>query len=466
MIGRRDDFPSYICFVFFISSSPMRTATPSTADSHGLFELMQPLGGLFGGSSHFRAQSDEPRLITRVTRLGNLEPVWGHAAPPHSKPSRAAVNGSGCGLDHAGSLLPAIAEGLERYCTCLYKEGQFITATAAELGREALDLDTVPRCSPAELGNPRCPLVAPDKNAPMRWVRGLSLLDGRQVYLPVVLVYLYAGFNGPGEKIALPITTGCAAHASYEQALLSGILEIVERDAISITWLQRLPLREIEIDFVSPLLAPYWEQYQRGSADLEYIFLDATSDLGIPTVYALQLSRGNKRLATLLACSTALDPSEAVVKVIKDMAACRISFRMRRPVPEKWEDFHDVFHGAAYMAPAERFECFEFLLQHRGEQRLSKMPSLAVTDPRKALQSVLEIFRQKNMECFAVDLSTDEALRAGVRVVRAIIPDLQPLSFVYRARYLGHPRLYEAPRNMGYPVYQEMELNRLPQPFA
>jgi len=51
-------------------------------------------------------------------------------------------------------------------------------------------------------------------------------------------------------------------------------------------------------------------------------------------------------------------------------------------------------------------------------------------------------------------------------VVRVIIPGLQPLSFHYRARYLGHPRLYEAPALMGYPVLREEDLNGWPQPFA
>jgi ribosomal protein S12 methylthiotransferase accessory factor len=51
-------------------------------------------------------------------------------------------------------------------------------------------------------------------------------------------------------------------------------------------------------------------------------------------------------------------------------------------------------------------------------------------------------------------------------VVRAIIPGLQPLTFHHRARFLGHPRLYEAPVRMGYPARLEAELNAWPQPFA
>jgi ribosomal protein S12 methylthiotransferase accessory factor len=47
-----------------------------------------------------------------------------------------------------------------------------------------------------------------------------------------------------------------------------------------------------------------------------------------------------------------------------------------------------------------------------------------------------------------------------------VIPGLQPVGFDYRARYLGHQRLYDAPKQMGYPVYAEEDLNPWPQPFA
>jgi ribosomal protein S12 methylthiotransferase accessory factor len=79
---------------------------------------------------------------------------------------------------------------------------------------------------------------------------------------------------------------------------------------------------------------------------------------------------------------------------------------------------------------------------------------------------VLDKLKRKSLDAYAVDLTSDEALRAGVRVVQVIIPGLQPVGFPYRSRYLGHPRLYEAPKQMGYPVYSEEEINPWPQPFA
>ena len=66
------------------------------------------------------------------------------------------------------------------------------------------------------------------------------------------------------------------------------------------------------------------------------------------------------------------------------------------------------------------------------------------------------------MDAYAVDLTTDEARRAGLVVVRVLIPGLQPLSFNQLAQFRGHPRLYDAPRAMGHTSHVEEELNPFP----
>lgn len=432
-----------------------------------LLTLQQPLGGLSSGDVCYRATADEPKLTTRVVGLGDLGLIW---PPPQGasggRTQKASLHGVGVGLDKQESLIPALGEAIERYCSSVYTEQQLIRASANELGKDALDLDTIPRCSKTELSHPRCPLVAPDKSVPIRWVRGISVLDGRVVYLPLVMAYLFAGFENQGERIWDPISTGCAAHRSFERALLAAICEVIERDAISIVWLQSLSLPRIEIDYVSSSLAPYWDLYQRSCKDLEYIFFDATTDIGVPTVYAVEVAPANKRVTTLVSCSTTLEPADAVAKVIRDMAQCKAAFRAPRYIPEEWDDFNDILHGGTYMAEGTRATAFEFLLQSGGKQLLTRMNSINAPHFKQALQIILSFFRRKHLDVFAVDLSTDEAVRTGMRVVRVLIPGLQPVGFRYRARYLGHSRLYQAPREMGYPVRKEGKLNHWPQPFV
>lgn len=432
-----------------------------------LRDLAGPIGGVFGAERSLRSRSDEPRAIVHVTNLGDVGQVWSHIPKNGSgKRHRSPIVGTGAGLNEDESILRSRAEALERYCSCVYQKEQFITASAEELGCDAIDLDTIPRCSAAELSHPRCPLVAPNKKAPIRWVRGISLLTGQLVYIPAVMVYLYTGFVSSAERICVQITTGCAVHNSLEQAVISGILEVIERDAIAITWLQKLSLPRIEFEDIPQGLAAHWEAYQRCSQELEYVFFDATTDIGVPIVYGLQISRASARVTTLVSCSASLEPIAAVAKVMNDMAASREAFRVPRPAPDQPEDCEDLFQGASHMARIDRSVAFDFLLDSPERMTLNEMPNLQVSPEREALKAILALLRNNNLTVYAVELSTDEALRAGMRAVRIVIPELQPFSFHYRARYLGHPRLYDASKRMGYAVLAEGQLNRWPQPFA
>jgi ribosomal protein S12 methylthiotransferase accessory factor len=430
-----------------------------------LTDLFQPSGGgLVQRVSYCEPYSDEPQLITAIASLGNMEALW----PEISKTSGRGktFEGVGVGLTREEALIPALAESLERYCVTVFRHDQFIWATAKELNKDALDLDSIPRCSQIELSHPKCPLILPDKAKSIRWVQGISLLDGRLVYLPAIMVFLHAGFATDSERFWLPLSTGCAAHRSYESALVSAIYEVVERDAISIIWLQKLPLPRIEIEYPCDTVAPYWNAYRTSSASIDYLFFDATTDLGIPTVYGLQILRQRNDIRTLVSCSTSATMADALAKVLRDMASTRVAFRSARPVPDAWDDFTDMFHGATYMARPENASAFHFLSESGEKKRLVETPPPSLTSETELLHSVVDMLRRKHLDAYAVDLSTDEAFRVGMRVVRVIIPGLQPLSFRYRAQYLGHSRVYQAPETMGLRALTERELNPMPQPFA
>ena len=427
---------------------------------------------MFRHVSYVYSLGDEPRFVAQILDIGDTSAAqWGRSAATGMRYRRKSMQTFGTGINESETLMPTLGEALERYATCVHSPDQFVFASAEELGRDALDLDTIPRLSKAELLHPRCPLVEPTKKLPLRWVRGISLLDNRLVYLPAPMVYLYTGIASPAEKICIQITTGGAAHTSLERALLGAICEVVERDAISLTWLQKLPLPRIDVDCIPPQLASCWKLYEQSCNDLEYVFFDGTLDLGIPTIYALSVARANRQVTTLVAGSTALNAPEALAKVIRDLFQIRIAFRKPRPVPATFDEFTELFHGATYMARAEHNSAFDFLLRQNHRRPLSKITAIRGNedgdeDVAQSLVAVLSLFRRRGMDVYAVDMSTDETIRAGIWAVRVIIPSLQPLGFYYRARYLGHSRLYEAPERMGYPVHGEALLNHWPQPFA
>ena len=417
--------------------------------------------GLFQSVRQFGSRPGEVKLSTHLVDMGDSRPglqAW--------KNPRHSITGSGVELYGSDSALIAAVEALERYSASIWRKAQIRTECADALGADALDLDSLPKCSLAERNHQTCRLVPPLKTVPIPWVRGVSLLTGKAVWVPAALVYLSRDLVGPAGPFCHSLSTGCAAHTSYILALLSAVLELVERDAISLVWLQKLTIPKIILDGIPQQLAPYWERCESSSISVEYAFFDATTDLGIPVVYGVQINPVSDRVRTLVTCSASPDPAVAIAKNIRDMAGLRLAFRNRHAVPDSWDNYSDPFDGATHMAHSDRAHAFNFLLHSPGEVRLSDIPAMPATDPHSLLRNVLQRFWDGGMEVYAVDLTTDEAIRSGLKVVRAIIPALQPLSFEYRARFLGHPRLYDAPQRMGYSVLSEERVNFWPQPFA
>jgi ribosomal protein S12 methylthiotransferase accessory factor len=375
-----------------------------------------------------------------------------------------AISGGGAGLTSEAAVVPALAEVVERHATSTYYDEQFVWASAKDLDSSALDLDTVARCSDVERANPHCSLGLPTKSDPIRWVTGIDLHDGSPALIPAVMVYSHTGWKGPQERFWLSISTGCAAHRTYDEALLTAISEAVERDAIAIIWRQQLNLPEIVVDDPGEELSVYWDMYQHGNADVKYRFFDATLDVGIPTVYGLQISKHHPTAHTTVACATASSYEEAICKVIKDFVAFKRVFTRPRVFAEDIKSFKGLLDGATYMAVTERAHAFNFLLNTEKRVTLSSIRN--GSGRPTSLPEVLRRLASLGMRTLAVDLTTDEAFRVGLKVVRVVIPALQPFSLHSSAQYLAHPRLYSAPVAMGYASKDELHLNPWPQPFA
>ncbi|MFD8492798.1 YcaO-like family protein [Amycolatopsis sp. NPDC059657] len=389
---------------------------------------------------------------------------WAHSA------SSGNFDGAGGALDPDLAAHLAVAESLERYSSCVWDPDKLIWATAAELGEDAIPPWEWPNCSARELADPRCGLIVTDPRIPLRWVRGWSLTRGRAVFVPATQVYLKFTPESASERYQHAVSTGCAAHGNLVDAVTNGLLEVVERDSIALTWLQRLRLPRLEFD-ERELHGEYRDYFDRGrSENIRTLFFDATTDLGIPVVYGLQLADHDPDLAQLVAATCDVDPVKALAKLHREAASLRIALRSFVGVtdenaPADPQDTVSVIGGALLNGPLSSRDKFDFLLD--GDRPVHRLADLPVPgQDEQPLPWLLDRMHRAGHEVIVVDLTTDEARQAGATVVRVLVPQAMPLSFAHRARYLNHPRLYTAPAAMGHPVHGEDEINPNPQPFA
>lgn len=187
----------------------------------------------------------------------------------------------------------------------------------------------------------------------------------------------------------------------------------------------------------------------------------------MPVLYAVQTSETDPVLGQVVAATCDVDPQRALAKVYRELGSLRIALRMYASGPHSAADPRDgmsVIGGAVHNAARERRDAFSFLLE--GERAVTPLSGMTRMPDHGALAAVVERLADADAEAVVVDLTTDEARQVGMRVVKAMVPEAMPLSFVHRSRFLATPRLYRAPAAMGLPVHTENDLNPVVQPFA
>ena len=165
-----------------------------------------------------------------------------------------------------------------------------------------------------------------------------------------------------------------------------------------------------------------------------------------------------------MSCATSLDPVHAFRKTFLEATSVRVALDVPLDVPDSVDDFVDLEHGARYFGAGGRRGDMAFLLDGRRPARTLPTDGAGLAPP-EALGRLVSILRDRGLEAVAVDLSTDELRRAGLWVVRVVIPGLLPVSFVHRARHLGSPRLYDYVARVRGPL-DESDINPSPIPFA
>lgn len=381
---------------------------------------------------------------------------------------------SGCGTDLDAGLArrKAVCEAAERYSSCMLLEHEYIVASANELGARAFDWRRLPGFSAAELALPDQLFHAFDPDDPIRWVEVVKLNDGGRQYAPVVMTHLYPR-SWTSEQFWSAISTGTAVHHDPVTALVTAIAEVIERDAIALTWLLRRRLRQIAFDDAdlarfAPALRPLLAR------DDEYMLFDASTDVGLPTVYLRRHRPAHPHAANLVACASSFSFADACFKVLREAATLSSLLDTGQiPVPLRAEECFGIEDGAVFMAQPERAQAFDFLSGCARVRFADLRAQQALADdstPAAQLGWLKRRAQALGHDILLLELTCDELRQVGLRSFRALVPGLMPMSTITTARYLGTPRLaqfYAWLQERGEVAPgQEMSINPFPQAFA
>ncbi len=343
--------------------------------------------------------------ITGLDRIGI--PVF-TACRPNSR-SLSVFQGKGLTADAA--RVSAVMEAYETWCAeTVDRPLKFASIDELRFSHPLIDLDRLPLASVAGV----------DPQLPFLWIEGEDLMGGQGRWLPFELVHANYALPEPAHSGAFAATTnGLASGNTRDEALLHGLMEVIERDAITLwklgpeAWGNGTALRLETIE--DP--ACRWLLDRFADAGIEVAAWDVRSDLGVPAFLALIRDATGETGAAELGGGAHPAPEVALARALTEAAQARATF-----IAGAREDIPDADYAPE--ALAERRTVAAGLFAGLVPQRdFRSIPSIECESFAEDNAATLAALRRVGItEAAAVDLSKPALPFA---VVRVVVPGLE-----------------------------------------
>ena len=337
---------------------------------------------------------------------------------------------AGVATDWNAAFMKALGECYERYAGGVYTTEDATLAPASRLD------DYV---APSSFVTPEEPEW--DEAMEREWVSATDLSTGESTHVPADLV-----FHPPRNRdIRPPLTTGLGLGSSSVGALLSGLYEVIERDASMIAWYSSYdPLGlDVDDDGFETLAA------RAASEGLDVTTLLLTQDVDVPVVAVVVHREEWPKFA--VGSAAHLDPQRAARGALEE--AVQNWMELRSMGPDGAADAGGAIADYAEMPDAGR----AFLDVDQTVPAASVGPD-DVPDGEAHLDALVERVTDVGASVYATRTTTPDLETIGFEAVRALVPAAQPL-FLGDA-FFGE-RARTVPRQLGF----EPMLDRPHHPF-
>lgn len=379
------------------------------------------------------------------TYVGNLKKLYGIAGE-----SFRNLSGSGTGENEDIAKKLSIFEAVERLGNTL-NTSEVIVDTFTNLEGKCYDMNVFPQVLSTEKSY-NSPF---DPNKVTGWVSTKNIVDGKDYLVPQNYIYLYNPITFLGDRVTNPISTGVALHDTYTEAVIAGIYEVIERDSIALTWLLKHINCRINHLFNSSEDAVFSSSFL-GEVD----YYDVSTVDGVITVCAHARTNFSKDVKNVLMFASDTNISNIKKKLFKELISVMSTFAHSRTNFSNETDFYSftsVEQGGSFMAKSFNDSHFDFFKDVQDNNKIS-YPEKTFNSSKDELIYLKDVLERMGCDILVRDISSREAIEENLKVVRVIIPQLQPISFVYSSRFLDSKRLREFMSQKNIEEFNEMPL--------
>jgi oxazoline/thiazoline synthase len=370
---------------------------------------------------------------------------------------------AGKGETKSQAKISCVAEAIERYCTMYRGDEPRLQSSWLNLEQPAIHPGALINFSKRQYGNRDQWNLSHtgfnwvpepfDESAETDWTPNWSLTHQEIRYLPTAFCFLRYS-SSLQSRYCQGDSNGCASGNTLEEAVLQGLLELVERDSMALYWYNRAPRPAIDLatfdhGFFDSMIARY------RSRNRTLVVLDITSDLQIPVVAAVSSTLNGGQI--LFGLGAHLDIKVAISRAISEI-------NQMEPISDTWgrlntsgkpmrsddKDINDWMANATVTA-------HDYLVPVDGEVRgRTDYARFAERDILLCVESCIDRIHSQDLEVLVLNVTRKDV---GFPTVRVTVPGLRH----FWARF-GPGRLYDVPVKLGWIPHQlaEKELNPVP----
>lgn len=426
-----------------------------------LEQIIDPRIGIIREITEARREAGAPDLFSFTAQACNTSCLGGQ--PNFGE-------GGGSSLDRRAAMAKAIGEAIERYCCALYDPGEFPYCNFVSAPFLCTPPDSYAIFSQTQLSQKKFPFLPFTKETKVRWTPAIDLHNQETWYVPAAMVYLPYLYKDGESPITPTISTGLACHCSQEEAAVSAICEVIERDAFSITWQATISPPQLLLESLPSSNRDLINRFQRSGASVS--LFNITLDHGIPTILGVLKYPDPKAPALLLSAASHLSPEIAICKTLEELGLSRrLGQLLKDQVPSilpsfNFENIDTQLSHVRLFCDHEYAHLADFLYRNQLQIDFSEVPNLTQSSPKDELRILVARLGDIGHQVLLADVTTPEIKELGLWVVRAVIPGFHPLFFGHRYRALGGNRLWTIPQKLGYEgISPETGDNPVPHPY-
>lgn len=351
-----------------------------------------------------------------------------------NKPAEAPVPGGGKGATPLRAVLGALGEMTERLLGMLHFTSvaeQVRYGSYADLvhdGLNAISPGELPLFAAEQYARPDFAFRRFEEDTWLGWLAGTRLISGAPVWIPAQLVLMYYRPRQDEPTIGYATTAGLASQTSVQGAVMHGLCEVIERDALNIRWYSRLPPARVDVELTEVLANELGVPRSRmATPDVDVQIFDLTLDTPIPVFAAIAFDHSKTDRAFLGGTGASFRREEALAQALFELGQCQTGFHFddpfgRSPIYPDADlaDVVEFFDAPLYYGHRDNLPRTYWFADNPNTLRWEQTATLPAADEASAYEVVLSWLRERAIDPIVIDMGA--ACPPGVSISKVSCP--------------------------------------------